>query len=336
MKPAIIIPVLGLLFVAFLLAPTVQALDWGVNINPTDPGEYRIFAGKNVVISVTGPDDANVFVEIIDANTTNTVIRFPDIGFTPLVDGVAIITWTIPATFPIALYYVSVTDDIDSVRDVRSFRVMDPTGILDPTDPEDDATLEEMLQDLIRLESWRNGFERSYRKTMDNLFSQLRVLWVLVLISLVMGVISLLGAFKERVPALRTLFKGDEEDKENETEDELRKLIRFVVRREIPTEFGHMFDDEWWNDIVSKRKKAETTSKEVTVAEPAREPKSVPELPAKGQKMYTRKCGYRNCGRTFLAKHPAALYCPDRNCRILEFKAKKRDKARKEKEGKDE
>ncbi len=145
------------------------------------------------------------------------------------------------------------------------------------------------------------------------------------------------GAFKERIPALKTLFKGDDEEKESETEDELRKLIRFVIRREIPTEFGHMFDEDWWEEIMSKKDKPKSTAPERKVKVVAPDTPAVPATPAaptpakevKKQKMYKRTCGYRNCGRTFLAKHPAALYCPDRNCRILEFQAKKRGKEKK-------
>ncbi len=151
--------ILGLMFVAFLLIPSVQAIEWSVNINPTDPTENLIFPGTTAVISATGPTDGEIYVEIIDANTTNTVIRFPESGSIPLIDGVAIITWDVPETFPIALYHLSLTDDsIGSVRALRSFKVWEPDSTVTG---EDDPTIVEMLQDLIRLESWRNGFERS-------------------------------------------------------------------------------------------------------------------------------------------------------------------------------
>ncbi len=331
--PIISLILMSTLFMGLLAVPTVLALDWSINIDPTASGEFQIFAGSATVISATGPTDENVFVEIINANTSNTILRFPETGFTPLVDGVAIITWDIPLTFPLGVYYVSLTDSIGSVRGLISFSVQEPGTTPPGGDPTHDTTINEILQDIIRLDSWRQGFERAYLRTIQGINTQLQYLWVLMAITIVLGVFAVLGAFKDRIPALKALFKGDEEEKEDETHQELRKLIRFVVRREIPTEFGHMFDEEWWEQIVAKKGEDKVEDAEPVAVPEEKKVKVAETVAVKKQKVYKRKCGYRNCGRTFLAKHPAALYCPDRNCRILEFKAKKRDN---EKAGKDE
>lgn len=308
------------------LTPGVYGLDWAVSINPSTPP--AINAGENVTISMTGPDDATIYVEIVNANTTELLFRFPstDGEFITLTGGLAVIIWSIPSNLNYTgeLLYAQLKDETTATRDIISFRI-DAVEVIDPDDPVDEVTLSELQLEIQRLNLWRTQFQKSFDRLLAQNNEQMAIMMTFLFIAVIASAVALASAFSDRYPKLKSFF-GGEKEREDKTEKELKQFIEFFVMKEIPVKFREAFEA-----IMEEEEKQ---VEEIPVAE---EPE--PELKAEklmdvGDKkpkkerrkkgMYIKTCEF--CGEEFQSKVRLAKYCPDKDCRLKAFRQRKRER----------
>ncbi len=306
------------------LTPGVYGLDWAVSINPATPPAINV--GENVTISMTGPDDSQVYVEIVDANTTELLFRFPstDGEFITLTGGLAVIIWSIPSSISYEgeLLYAQLKDNTAATRDIMSFRIEAvPTG---EDEPVDEVSLSELQLEIQRLNLWRTQFQKSFDRLLAQNNEQMALMMTFLFIAVIASAVALASAFSDRYPRLRSFF-GGEMEREDKTEKELKQFIEFFVMKEIPVKYREAFEA-----IMEEDKQVE----EIPVAD--EEPKSVFETPEKKSAfdkpvkerrkkgMYTKTCEF--CGEEFKTKVKLAKYCPDKPCRLSAFRARKAKK----------
>lgn len=279
---------------AIFLSPVVKAQEfgWGVDIIPAAVDRTRIYQGDRVAITATGPKDALIYVEIVSAETQNVVKRFPTDGTVVLANGVYVFDWTIPQTYSVGLYYLVLKDDSLATKDAKSFRIDVPT---DGNGTGTNITVEEVWQQLQLLKTTLNRMERELEKSWAQQAALNNAILVLVSISIVFGVFAIISAFARRSPALKQFFWGEKESAEEKTQKEIIKLLRFFVRREIPTDFGDFY---------------------TSVGELASEKEDVKELTT-----YDKTC--EQCGKSFQARHPKAKFDTDK-CRMDAFKERQK------------
>ncbi len=321
-----------------MLTPNVMALDWAVSINPSTPP--AINAGENVTISMTGPDDAVVYVEIVNANTTELLFRFPETDgeFITLTGGLAVIIWGIPSNvnYTGELLYAQLKDQTTATRDIMSFRIED-VEIVDPDDPVDDVTLSELQLEIQRLNLWRTQFQKSFDRLLAQNQEQMTLMTTFLFIAVIASMVALASAFSDRYPKLKSFF-GGEKVREDKTETELKQFIKFFIMKEIPMEYRRAFEE-----IILEEQEEEKQVEEIPVADEPKsksvfdEPKSKSKFEKKPRRkggFYTKICEY--CGDEFKTKVAKAKYCTDKPCRLNAFRDRKAKKKAMEEEGGDE
>lgn len=313
-----------------MLTPSVMALDWAVSINPATPP--AINAGENVTISMTGPDDARVYVEIVNANTTELLFRFPDTDgeFITLTGGLAVIIWGIPSNIAYTgeLLYAQLKDQTTATRDIMSFRI-EAVEPVDPDDPVvDEVTLSELQLEIQRLNLWRTQFQKSFDRLLAQNQEQMTMMTTFLFIAVIASMVALASAFSDRYPKLKSFF-GGEKVREDKTESELKQFIKFFVMKEIPMEYRRAFEE-----IMLEEEEEGKKVEEIPVADVEGEPEpkklmdvgdKTPKKQRRKKGFYTKVCEY--CGDEYKTKVAKAKYCTDKPCRLNAFrdrKAKKR------------
>ncbi len=283
-------PIIGVaMFIALMVAlpPTASALEWSIMIQPPEGGP--IVPGGTATVSVTGVRDAEIYLEVaLTDDPENPLVRIPETGTQTLQNGIWVFTWDVNATILPGQYYLTVREG-GVLRTAIAFNLGEDSG---------DSEIQELKDSLARLETWIRLIDKGLERMEQNMADQLRMLWVTTLIALVLSCVAITGSFADRSPALRALFRGERETKEDKTYKELGKLLQYFVRREVPTEFGDVFRPEL--------------------------PKSeVPKPKAEEQPMFKKNCEY--CGDEFEAKSQLAKYCIGKNCRVLAYKKRQRE-----------
>ncbi len=297
-------------FSAVLLPLSVGAeFGWDINIDLRDANDNIINQTDEVMITVTSPEESFIYVEIRNASSDVVAMRFPETGLEELPTGIGVWMWTVPDSFSLGLYYLMLKDDIDATRDVMSFKVHASSG---EGEEDEGPTVQELLNDITRTKLALDRLRRRYDAFVDQIEGQINFMWVTFAVIGAMSIAALLSAFQGRSKALKNIFSGEKEERETETQKELLKLLKYFVRREIPT------------SILPTE-----------IGEPREIPKSVQESIPQGtwQKKYEITCGW--CGATFLAATPKAKFCPDKSCRVHAWKAKKESQVGQNGEGED-
>ena len=312
-----LLPILALLFLPMLLLmPLASALPWSISINPVS-GQFEIRQGERQSITVTGPEDSQIFVEIVNASNAELLVQFPTSGVITLTGGLAIIFWDIPNGFPLGSYYAQLRDASGSTRAALSFRVL-PLAEGD----QDLRTLEEQIaqmeESLIRLDRWRGFFEKDNDAFIASMNEQLQTFFILLLALTAMTVFVAMGTFAGRNPKLQALFWGTTGEKEDSGNAELEELIQMFVQREIPKKFHAVFEDK-------SSQKSEPKPESETPEKPEK-PKKLNKKERRKGGFYTKTCEF--CGDEFKTKVATAKYCPDKTCRVNAFRARKAEKER--------
>ncbi len=308
--------VMGVLLLSVMfLFPFSSALEWNIDINPVgvDAG-FTIYAGKQASISITGPDDAMVYAEVIDSNTSALLVRFPITDFITLTGGIAVVIWDIPnttATEP--LWYLQLKSSDGALRDIRSFKI-NPEEEAPP--PEDTTTIAELEVVIGRLEFELNSQRRQMQRAINALNAERQLLYILVTVAIGLGMMSAVAVFAPRSKTLRGFFWGVKETEETETAKRLSKLVSFFIRREIPEEYIEAFRPE--------TPEPELPSKLEPELEPEPEKQEKPKKEQRKKGMYTKVCEF--CKEEFETKVRLAKYCPDKPCRVNAFRARKAEK----------
>lgn len=287
-----------LVFSAVLLSLSVNAeFGWDINIDLRNANDNIINQTDEVMITVTAPEESFVYVEIQNASSNVVAMRFPETGLEELPTGIGVWNWVVPDSFPLGLYYLMLKDDIDATRDVMSFKVHESSG---DVQEDEGPTVQELLDKITRTELAHDRLRRRYDAFVDDIGGQINFMWVTFAVIGAMSIAALLSAFQGRSKALKNIFSGEKEERETETQKELLKILKYFVRREIPT------------SILPTE-----------IGEPRKIPKSVQgSTPQRTwQKKYEITCEW--CGETFLAATPKAKFCPDKSCRVHAWKAKK-------------
>ncbi len=303
---AIVVIVLLLSGLIAISPVQAQSFEWSVNIDPRDGGA-TIHLGDLVDITATGPDDAEIHIEIIEAGTSTVVKRFPASGTTTLVSGVIVFTWDIPSSDfgeVGALYYLTLKDSTGSVRAVMSFKTLEPSA--DGGDGQGNITIEEVLEEVQLLKLILNRLQRQFDGLKSDMGWTNRMAVASLALSIVAGVLVGVIAFSRRSPKLKAFLYGEKETREEKTQKELIKFLRFYLRRELPSPYGEVY--------VTPPQKGE--AREVPEEVLPKKPGS-----KKWQKKYEITCVY--CGDIFWAATPRAKFCPaPKNCRVKSYKAK--------------
>jgi hypothetical protein len=152
----------------------------------------------------------------------------------------------------------------------------------------------------------------------------MNILLTFLFIAVVASLVAIVSAFSDRYPKIKAFFGGDK-IREDKTEKRLMEYIEYFIMRDIPVDFRAAFAE-----TVEEAKKVE----EVPV-EPEPEPEEVKQsvfddktakkskFAKPKSKAYKRKCAF--CGEPFTSKSKLAKYCPDKGCRLLAFRQRRRE-----------
>lgn len=330
-----------LVFSAFILlmlvpfVPSAQSLPWAVSINPKDISDVDINAGETAVISITGPEGAEFYVEVISSNeTAESVFRFPETGLSGLPSGIALVVWDISPTVVLGLYYLQLKDGGESVRSIVSFQIQEFAGDVIPPPP----TVEERLSDLEN-QVIRQKFENDrLLERLDRILRQLdrdkALLMAISSLAIGMAIVGFVSAFSGRFDTMRKIFWGEKEQGEDEATKKMEELLQFFVARELPAELGGVMLKRDVSVEIPIESPVPVKTRTPVSYEESPEEQDEPEIPEdfrprrKGG-MYTKVCQY--CGDEFKTKTARAKYCPaPRNCRVLAFRQRKKEEGKSE------
>jgi hypothetical protein len=332
---------LAVMFAALTFVPiSAQALPWSISILPQGNEDIIINAGDLVIISVTGPDGATIYVELLSSNDTAEVMfRFPTTGFELMSSGILVITWSIPPTIqPLGLYYAQVKTEEGSVRAIIGFQIKPYDGQV-VTPPTMEERLDEVELRAIRLEFENERMQEKIDDLIDLMNADKQSDFILTSAAVIMGLMAIVAAFAGRSKILRQIFWNEKEEDMDETIRMLLDLLRFWVLREFPAEVGGIVlkvDVERERakaeaDVAEQiKKKAKKATEEMAAGEESLgtveqsrmgERADLAEERRKERKTVEKTCEY--CGEAFKAKSSLAKYCPG-PCKLKAFREKRK------------